>query len=87
MNLFLSSECDFFVGRVNSTWYRLMIMLAYGKYGKMPPFDNLFEDWGHGGLRKWGFFGMCTLRELRDEVRILAENFPSLVQMDFLKIE
>lgn len=82
VNLFLSSECDFFVGQVNSTWFRLMIMLAYGKYGTMPPFDNLFEDWGHGGLRKWGFFGMCTLEELREEVVELKRNFPKLVKMD-----
>ena len=27
VNLFLSSECEYFVGRVNSTWFRLMIML------------------------------------------------------------
>ncbi|CAL6331856.1 unnamed protein product [Bathycoccus prasinos] len=86
VNLFLSIECNFFVGRVNSTWYRLMIMLAYGKYGRMPPFDNLLEDWGHGGLRKWGFFGMCTLEELRGEVRMLRQNFPWLVKMDFSKI-
>jgi len=86
VNLFLSIECDYFVGRVNSTWYRLMIMLAYGKYGQMPPFDNLFEDWGHGGLRKWGFFGMCTLEELREEVRIIRQKFPRLVKMDFSKI-
>ena len=37
VNLILSSECQYFVGQVNSTWYRLMIMLAYGKYGQMPP--------------------------------------------------
>ena len=59
VNLFLSSECEYFVGRVNSTWFRLMIMLAYGKYGTMPPFDNLLEDWGRGGLRKW-FFLVCA---------------------------
>ena len=48
VNLLLSSECDFFIGRVNSTWFRLMIMYAYGRYGFMPPFENLMEDWGHG---------------------------------------
>jgi len=87
VNLFLSSECEYFVGRVNSTWFRLMIMLAYGKYGAMPPFDNLFEDWGHGGLRKWGFFGMCTLEELRQEVVKLKQNFPNLVKMDTMLIK
>ena len=87
VNLFLSSECEYFVGRVNSTWFRLMIMLAYGKYGTMPPFDNLLEDWGHGGLRKWGFFGMCTLDELREEVTTLKHKFPELVKMDISKIK
>ncbi|CAL6334282.1 unnamed protein product [Bathycoccus prasinos] len=87
VNLFLSSECEYFVGRVNSTWFRLMIMLAYGKYGTMPPFDNLLEDWGHGGLRKWGFFGMCTLDELRKEVNTLIYKFPELVKMDISKIK
>ena len=87
VNLFLSSECEYFVGRVNSTWFRLMIMLAYGKYGTMPPFDNLLEDWGHGGLRKWGFFGMCTLEELREEVVTLKYTFPKLVKMDVSKIK
>jgi len=86
VNLFLSSECEYFVGRVNSTWFRLMIMLAYGKYGQMPPFDNLLEDWGHGGLRKWGFFGICTLEEMRKEVKILKNKFPKLVKMDLSKI-
>jgi hypothetical protein len=87
VNLFLSSECEYFVGRVNSTWFRLMIMLAFGKYGTMPPFDNLLEDWGHGGLRKWGFFGMCTLDELREEVAALKKIFPKLVKMDTTKIK
>ena len=87
INLFLSSECEYFVGRVNSTWFRLMIMLAYGKYGAMPPFDNLLEDWGHGGLRKWGFFGMCTMDELRREVTTLKHKFPELVKMDISKIQ
>ena len=87
VNLILSSECQYFVGQVNSTWYRLMIMLAYGKYGQMPPFDNLREDWGHGGLRKWGFFGMCTLEELQKEVIDLKRKFPELVKMDPSKIE
>jgi hypothetical protein len=87
VNLILSSECHYFVGQVNSTWYRLMIMLAYGKYGQMPPFDNLREDWGHGGLRKWGFFGMCTLEELRKEVVELKRRFPDLVKMDPSKIK
>ena len=87
VNLFLSSECEYFVGRVNSTWFRLMIMLAYGKYGTMPPFDNLLEDWGHGGLRKWGFFGMCTLDELREEIATLKRTFPELVKMDISKIK
>jgi hypothetical protein len=87
VNLFLSSECEYFVGRVNSTWFRLMIMLAYGKYGTMPPFDNLLEDWGHGGLRKWGFFGICTLDELREEVATLKHTFPELVKMDISKVK
>ena len=87
VNLILSSECQYFVGQVNSTWYRLMIMLAYGKYGQMPPFDNIREDWGHGGLRKWGFFGMCTLEELQKEVAELKRRFPELVKMDPSKIK
>jgi hypothetical protein len=48
VNLILSSECDFFIGRANSTWFRLIILFAYGRYGFMPPFENLMEDWGHG---------------------------------------
>ena len=64
-----------------------MIMLAYGKYGQMPPFDNLREDWGHGGLRKCGFFGMCTLEELQKEVIDLKRKFPELVKMDPSKIK
>ena len=64
-----------------------MIMLAYGKYGTMPPFDNVLEDWGHGGLRKWGFFGMCTLEELRQEVVNLKQNFPNLVKMNIMHIK
>jgi len=87
VNLLLSSECEYFVGRTNSTWFRLMIMLAYGKYGNMPPFDNVLEDWGHGGLRKWGFFGMCTLKELQKEVVHLKERFPDLIEMDPHKIQ
>ena len=59
-----------------------MIMLLYGKYGAMPPFDNLLEDWGHGGLRKQGFFGMCTIDELRMEVSTLKHKFPELVKMN-----
>ncbi|XRB17866.1 Fuct6p protein [Pseudoscourfieldia marina] len=86
LNLYLSSECRYHVGRVNSTWFRLMIMLAYGRYGTMPLFDNLQEDWGHGGVHKWGFFGMCTLREVRKEVAILKKQFPSVVSMDLSKI-
>ena len=87
VNLFLSSECDFFVGRVNSTWFRLMIMLSYGRNGVMPPFDNLLEDWGHGGLRKWGFFGMCTLSELKKEVTLLKAKYPRLVKMNAERIK
>jgi len=64
-----------------------MIVLAYGKYDTMPPFDNLLEDWGHGGLRKCFFFGMCTLDELREEVTALKHTFPELVKMDVLKIK
>jgi len=86
VNLMLASECEYFVGRANSTWFRLMIMLSYGKFGSMPPFVNVHEDWGHGGLRKWGFFGMCTLQELQKEVLTLKKKFPDLIKMDPSKI-
>ena len=86
VNLMLASECEYFVGRANSTWYRLMIMLSYGKFGTMPPFVNVHEDWGHGGLRKWGFFGMCTLPELLKEVLNLKKKYPALIKMDPSKI-
>lgn len=82
INLLLSSECDYFVGRTNSTWYRLMLMLAYGRYGYLPPWDNVGEDWGHGGLRKWGFFGTCTLGEIRKEVVKLNQFLPNRLHLD-----
>jgi len=69
VNLLLASEAQYFVGRTNSTWFRLMIMLAAGKYGVFPEFRNVGNDWGHGGLAKWGFFGLCTMGELEKELQ------------------
>ncbi|KAK3281328.1 hypothetical protein CYMTET_10876 [Cymbomonas tetramitiformis] len=86
INLLLSSECDYFAGRTNSTWYRLMLLLSYGRYGYFPPWDNVGEDWGHGGLRKWGFFGLCTLGELRKEVSSLNLFLPNSLRLDINKI-
>lgn len=85
-NLLLSSECDMFIGRANSTWFRLMVMLAYGRYGFMPPFENVREDWGRGGLRKWGFFGTCTLTELRKELIVAKKRYPDLIKMNLKNV-
>jgi len=63
-----------------------MIMLAYGKYGTMPPFDNLLEDWGHGGLRKC-FFLYVHLGCIKGGNSNFETFLSELVKMDISKIK
>mmetsp|Transcript_16112 Transcript_16112/g.55021 ORF Transcript_16112/g.55021 Transcript_16112/m.55021 type:complete len:237 (-) Transcript_16112:8-718(-) len=55
LNLFISVEAHGFVGKDDSTWFRLVVMLAYGTHDRVPRVANL------GGSAFWtkGGFGSC----------------------------
>mmetsp|Transcript_39065 Transcript_39065/g.124367 ORF Transcript_39065/g.124367 Transcript_39065/m.124367 type:complete len:395 (+) Transcript_39065:218-1402(+) len=78
-NLFLSVECSFFVGTLNSTWFKLMVMLSYGRNNILPPFVALDEKKALARQGRWGFFGMCTVDMMRKEIEKMKKK------MDFPK--
>jgi hypothetical protein len=56
-NLLLSIECDLLVGPLSSTWTRMTLLLALGKYNRPMPYKSVEipskKSW------QWGF-GACT---------------------------
>ena len=77
MNLYLSADCQYHVGTHNSTWFRLMLMLAMAKLGHLPAFAFVGDPrYFLNRNGKWGFFGMCDKEELMALVKKNYERFP-----------
>jgi len=77
LNLYLSADCQYHVGTHNSTWFRLMLMLAMAKLGHLPAFAFVGDPrYFLNRNGKWGFFGMCDKEELMALVKKNYERFP-----------
>ena len=65
VNLYLSADCQYHIGTPNSTWLRLMMMLAMAKLGHLPSYafvgQRKFFTEQNG---RWGFFALCDKPEL-----------------------
>jgi hypothetical protein len=63
-NLLLSIECDLLVGPLSSTWTRMTLLLALGKYNRPMPYRSV--ELPSRASWQWGF-GACTWQEFKAE--------------------
>ena len=77
VNLYLSADCQYHIGTPNSTWLRLMMMLAMAKLGHLPSYAFVGEKkYFTEQNGRWGFFALCDKPELYALTKKNYKRFP-----------